>query len=410
MIKEAIQGIIDSQFLSGAFLLSIMAGVILALMEVVKKLYERIRRRLVYMVRIEQLDELFLFMERWLKAHHNKEYRNVIASLQEIHISYAYEPRNEGESVSLKREEVKYRQENDTIFIKYKGVYVKIFKGREKLENANSLASLYFDSFEISTFFYKSKILQLIEEVIDYNQRFKTEQNKREIFTWDGYHNWNNLYDVKMKSFDQVIISERKKEDLKKDIDLFMQREKWYLEKAIPYKRGYLFYGSPGNGKTSLSVAIAEYLNRSIHTVTISEITDDGSMRSVFSRVKSNSVLLFEDVDTMFDKRKSKNRLSFSTFLNCLDGVFYKHGLIVIMTTNHAEKLDPALIRPGRIDFKMEIINPQFDEVKSYMELFYDCPLDIRKNGYDARYPMSEIQNICMSGEMQPTITEIFAK
>jgi len=410
MIKEAIQGIIDSQFLSGAFLLSIMAGVILALKEVVKKLYERIRRRLVYMVRIEQLDELFLFMERWLKAHHNKEYRNVIASLQEIHISYADEPRNEGESVSLKREEVKYRQENDTIFIKYKGVYVKIFKGREKLENANSLASLYFDSFEISTFFYKSKILQLIEEVIDYNQRFKTEQNKREIFTWDGYHNWNNLYDVKMKSFDQVIISERKKEDLKKDIDLFMQREKWYLEKAIPYKRGYLFYGSPGNGKTSLSVAIAEYLNRSIHTVTISEITDDGSMRSVFSRVKSNSVLLFEDVDTMFDKRKSKNRLSFSTFLNCLDGVFYKHGLIVIMTTNHAEKLDPALIRPGRIDFKMEIINPQFDEVKSYMELFYDCPLDIRKNGYDARYPMSEIQNICMSGEMQPTITEIFAK
>ena len=410
MIKEAIQGIIDSEFLSGAFLLSIMAGVILSLKEVVKKLYERIKRKLVYMVRIEQLDELFLFMERWLKAHHNKEYRNVIASLQEIHIPDLDGPPEEGGTSSPKREEVKYRQENDTIFIKYKGVYVKIFKGREKLENANSLISLYFDSFEISTFLHKSKILQLVEEVIDYNQQFKIEQNKREIFTWDGYHSWNSLYDVKMKSFDQVIISERKKEDLKKDIDLFMQREKWYLSKSIPYKRGYLFYGSPGNGKTSLSVSMAEYLNRSIHTVTISEITSDASMRSIFSKVKSTSILLFEDVDTMFDKRKSKNRLSFSTFLNCLDGVFYKHGLIVIMTTNHVEKLDFALVRPGRIDFKMEIINPQFEEVKSYMELFYDKPLKIRQNGYDARFSMSKIQSICMSGELQPTITEIFSK
>ena len=91
-----------------------------------------------------------------------------------------------------------------------------------------------------------------------------------------------------------------------------------------------------------------------------------------------------------------------------MDGIFYKHGLMVIMTTNHIEKLDPALIRPGRIDFRIEIINPEFDQVKSYIELFFDKPLKISKNGYEPKYPMSEIQKICMEGDLDQGITRIF--
>jgi len=423
MIREAIQGIIDSEFLSGAFLLSIllsiMAGIALSLKSVLKVTWDRIRRRLIYTVKIEQTDDLFLYMERWLIHHHEKEYRSVIAHIGDIYIpgfdghakpsdSAAKVEEHGDPGVSAPKEKVKYRQEDDTIIIKIKGSYVKIYKGREKLENANNLFSLYFDHFSISIFLFKFKVKNLIDEVIDFNQRFKTISNKSDIYTWDGYHNWDRLTDVRLKSFDQVILPAGMKESLISDLNLFLGRELWYRQKAIPYKRGYLFHGTPGNGKTSLAIAVADYLNKSIYSITVSEVTGDSNMRSVFKGVKANAILLFEDVDTMFNKRKSKQKLSFSTFLNCLDGVFYKHGLIIIMTTNHAEKLDPALIRPGRIDFKAEIINPEFEQVKSYMELFYNRPLDILKDGYNSRFPMSEIQNICMGSNLDQTILRIF--
>ena len=404
MIKDAIQGIVESEFLSGAFLLSLFAGIILGIKSGGKVIYQRIRRKIVYSVQIEQTDELFRHMEKWFKANHEKQYRNVIAHLKEIYIPF-------GDELSVsnddKEDELSYRQRDDTVFIKYHGSYIKIFKGREKLENANSLRSLYFDHFTLEIVLFKSKIHKLLEEVVEYNQQFKVRSDKREVYTWDGY-NWNKLTDVKMKNLDQVIIDKRIKKSLVEDIDQFMGREQWYAQKSIPYKRGYLFYGSPGNGKTSLSSAIADYLNRSICTVTLSEIKDDGYMRDVFSKTKADSILLFEDVDTMFSKRKSKNKLTFSTFLNCLDGVFYKHGLIVVMTTNHVEKLDPALIRSGRIDFKMNIDNPEFKEVKSYIELFFETSLDITENGYEPHLPMSKIQSICMGNEMDQAVDKIF--
>lgn len=416
MIKDAIQGIIDSEFLSGAFLLSIMAGVILSLKSVLKVVWDRIKRKLIYTVKIEQTDDLFLYMERWLIYHHEKEYRSVIAHIGDIYIpnfdgsASTESGKSEGHEseIVVSREKVKYRQEDDTIIIKIKGSYIKIYKGREKLENANNLFSLYFDHFSISIFLFKFKIKELIDEVIDFNQRFKTISDKRDVYTWNGYYNWSRLTDVSLKSLDQVILPAGLKESLILDLNLFVKREQWYKEKAIPYKRGYLFYGTPGNGKTSLAVAIAEYLNKSIYSVTVSEITGDSNMRSLFEGVKSNAILLFEDVDTMFRKRKSKHKVSFSTFLNCLDGVFYKHGLIVIMTTNHIEKLDSALIRDGRIDFRAEIINPKFEQVKSYIELFYSKSLDLSKNGYDSLFPMSEIQNICMGGEVESVLNKLF--
>lgn len=418
MIKDAIQGIIDSEFLSGAFLLSIMAGVILSLKSVLKVVWNRIRRKLIYTVKIEQTDDLFLYMERWLIHYHEKEYRSVIAYIGDIYIpdSSSKVGSSNGESedgmssdsgVEVPKEKVKYRQEDDTIIIKIKGSYIKIYKGREKLENASTLFSLYFDHFSISIFLFKFKVKELIDEVIDFNQKFKITIDKSEVYTWDGYHNWNRLTDVRLKSFDQVILPVNVKDSLILDLNLFLTRENWYKEKAIAYKRGYLFYGSPGNGKTSLAVAMADYLNKSIYSVTISEIMGDSNMRSLFKGVKANAVLLFEDVDTMFEKRKSK-KISFSTFLNCLDGVFYRHGLIVIMTTNHIEKLDSALIRDGRIDFKVEIINPEFEQVKDYMELFYGRSLDILKDGYNSRFPMSEIQKICMGGEVKSVLNKLF--
>jgi ATP-dependent 26S proteasome regulatory subunit len=88
--------------------------------------------------------------------------------------------------------------------------------------------------------------------------------------------------------------------------------------------------------------------------------------------------------------------------LNCLDGAFSKHGLIVFITTNNKEKLNPALIREGRADLKLEIVNPGPTEIKQYLDVFYDnkfCSIPNINWNYQPRLSMVEVQNICIENK-----------
>jgi chaperone BCS1 len=108
---------------------------------------------------------------------------------------------------------------------------------------------------------------------------------------------------------------------------------------------------------------------------------------------------VFEDVDVYFNGRKNNNPngVSFSMLLNCLDGEFSKDGTIVIMTTNHVENLDSALIRPGRIDVKLEISNPKKIEIVEYLKNFYEVDEIIGFDDYiDSAISMVKIQDICL--------------
>ena len=80
-----------------------------------------------------------------------------------------------------------------------------------------------------------------------------------------------------------------------------------------------------------------------------------------------------------------------------MDGAFSKYGIITIMTTNHFDKLDPALIREGRIDMKVKINNPEIDMVEKYLSIFYDT--EIKLDNYKNSISMSKIQEICLENK-----------
>ncbi|MBS3680386.1 ATP-binding protein [Ornithinibacillus massiliensis] len=157
---------------------------------------------------------------------------------------------------------------------------------------------------------------------------------------------------------EDVLLEESLKSDIFRSIDeFFLNSGQFFKQYNIPYKRGILLYGSPGNGKTTLVKSIAGSVSAPIVYWQITEYTSSYSIREIFSKVLrlAPMVLVIEDIDSMPTEARS-------VFLNTLDGATTKEGIFLIGTTNYPEKIDPALInRAGRFDRAYEIKQP--DEV-----------------------------------------------
>ncbi|KAL5373610.1 hypothetical protein PMIN06_012491 [Paraphaeosphaeria minitans] len=178
------------------------------------------------------------------------------------------------------------------------------------------------------------------------------------------------------------------KEDLKKmlidDVAEFLdpQTRSWYYARSLPYQRGYLFYGLPGTGKSSFSLSIAGRFDLDLYVLSIPSLSDR-SLKTLFAELPQQCVVLLEDVDAVgLDRsqgvitdassdgrpQKSAGKVSLSTLLNVLDGISSSEGRVLIMTTNHIEHLDPALIRPGRADMRVEF---QLADRDMIIQLFF---------------------------------------
>ena len=165
---------------------------------------------------------------------------------------------------------------------------------------------------------------------------------------------WDKLNVIRKRPMNTVFIN--KKDNILADIDKFMSSESIYNDRGIKYKRNYLLYGPPGTGKTSFITAIASKYNLDIFMVNFGGGISDSSFIKIISRLPERSLLVLEDIDCLFsNNRESKTNVTFSTILNTLDGFACKNRLITFMTTNHKDKLDHALIRPGRIDYIFEL-------------------------------------------------------
>ncbi|MCB2035823.1 MAG: AAA family ATPase [Ottowia sp.] len=156
-----------------------------------------------------------------------------------------------------------------------------------------------------------------------------------------------------------VVLKAGQGEALLADLERFLTSRERYAQLGIPWRRGYLLYGPPGTGKTSLVTALASELRLNVCTLSLaSPIVTDEKIHTLLAAVPQRSLLLIEDVDAFFRERDAAHaqvKLSFSGFLNALDGVATQEGTVLFMTTNHIERLDPALIRAGRIDEQVEL-------------------------------------------------------
>lgn len=163
---------------------------------------------------------------------------------------------------------------------------------------------------------------------------------------------------------DEVFLEETTKKEIYRSIDeFFSESREFFKAYNIPYKRGILLYGKPGNGKTTLVKSIANSISAPVAYWQITEYTSSYSIKEVFSSVSKMApmVLVIEDIDSMPEHVRSY-------FLNTLDGATSKEGIFLIGTTNYPEKIDPALInRAGRFDRAYELKLPSTEMRSKYL-------------------------------------------
>lgn len=278
------------------------------------------------------------------------------------------------------------------------------------------------------------------------NKRSGENNNKEDEMNDINKDKWRANQFQSFKTFDNIFFTD--KEFLLNKFNYFMNNEEVYKKKGIPYNFGLLFHGLPGCGKTSCIKAIANLMKRHVIEISLNKIKTCGEFINILTNEFIDDkyipidkrIILIEDIDCMLDividrkikseeddnqkqlfskmtvdeifkmklmttdstisfrdMYKNEDKLTLACILNTIDGVLEQHGRILIITSNYADKLDAALIRPGRIDVKINFTKCTNKMMREIIEFFYQTNLPPHITFPDNKYTPAELINKCVS-------------
>ncbi|XP_042424573.1 AAA-ATPase At3g28580-like [Zingiber officinale] len=245
---------------------------------------------------------------------------------------------------------------------------------------------------------YLDHVLAAGREATFANRRRKLYTNNPSN-NWYGYKKsvWSHVTFTHPSTFATMAMDPDKKKEIVADLEAFRSGKDFYAKIGKPWKRGYLLYGPPGTGKSTMIAAIANYLDYDIYDLELTSVKDNTELRKLFIETTGKSIIVIEDIDCSLDltgERKKKkddkedddkegssdgkppvkppgdnekqSKVTLSGLLNFIDGLWSACGgeRLIIFTTNYVEKLDPALIRRGRMDKHIEMSYCCFEAFK----------------------------------------------
>lgn len=202
---------------------------------------------------------------------------------------------------------------------------------------------------------------QIFIDIVDCLLEYAIVTEGTPIYSYSGDY-WTNNENRKVRPLNSVILKTGQMEKIVSSIESFLKSEGRYISKGIPYRKGYLFSGPPGTGKTSTVLALAAHFNKRVYIISLSSAINDKEIFKAITETGPGSFIVLEDVDCVKAMLARSNSVgndnnpsdflgvTMQGLLNILDGIMTPEDRIYFMTTNHPEKLDAAFLRPGRVD------------------------------------------------------------
>ncbi|GFS45022.1 P-loop containing nucleoside triphosphate hydrolases superfamily protein [Actinidia rufa] len=228
--------------------------------------------------------------------------------------------------------------------------------------------------------------------VLKEGKAIKVKNRQRKLYTNNGSH-WSHVVFEHPATFQTLAMDPEKKKEIIDDLITFSKAENFYARIGRAWKRGYLLYGPPGTGKSTMIAAMANLLGYDLYDLELTAVKDNTELRKLLIETSSKSIIVIEDIDCSADltgqrkKKKEKDeeeekdpvqqlakeetdtktsKVTLSGLLNFIDGLWSACGgeRLIVFTTNYADKLDPALIRRGRMDKHIELSYCSFEAFK----------------------------------------------
>ncbi len=198
---------------------------------------------------------------------------------------------------------------------------------------------------------------------------FRRQSNGIQVYRRNG-NCWIRGPVQTRRSKDSLILADDTLESVLEDIKVFQSSRQWYADRGIPYHRSFLFAGKAGTGKSTMAGICASEFGMGLATL----LLDDVVFRQLIDTLPKLVILLIEDCDTVFERRlpsDAKIGVTLEGLLNSIDGVGCRDGRILILTTNYPDRLDAALIRPGRVDRRIEFGYADREMIAKMFRWFY---------------------------------------
>lgn len=250
---------------------------------------------------------------------------------------------------------------------------------------------------------YREKVMDCyLPHVLKRGKEIEDEEKVVKLYNRQGSINLEHP-----STFDTLALDPELKKMIVDDLKRFLGRKEFYKKVGKAWKRGYLLYGPPGTGKSSLIAAMANYLKFDIYDLELTSLSSNSDLRRVLLSTTSRSILVIEDIDCSVQTRDrqqggdqydgSNSTFTLSGLLNFIDGLWSSCGdeRIIVFTTNHKDRLDPALLRPGRMDVH---INMPYCTPQAFSILASNY-LDIRDKNH---YLYDEIEGLMESTNVTP--------
>ncbi len=315
--------------------------------------------------------EAYAWLSQWLEA--NLRTRGVNSLLLRRHESDENVP---GEKPEHAYSLIPYY---GTYYMRWGGLPMIVNHWKEEGDKSMSMMrKMHTINFQVWCTRKRQLLLDLLTEA---REQYLASQPKAVMFfRWSQYQHEFVSVNVEPRSLESVYMPEGLLHDILGDVRFFLESRQMYRDLGTPYRRGHLFEGPPGTGKTTLILAIASHLDLPVYSISLNQPEMSGDkLNLLLNSCAKPSIILMEDADclavtTTRDSEKDDG-LTLADVLNALDGLGASENRLICMTTNHPDKLDPALVRSGRIDRHFHIGYAEDREIRR----FYDRVGALRK-------------------------------